>query len=74
LNPGSTQIILITQAQRVIVRYAVVRRGFCPRDRILGMEHTSLSPAVTRLIGITASAASFYEADEYLRELAGVCV
>jgi len=26
-------------------------RGFCPRDRTLGMDATSLSPAVVRMIG-----------------------
>ena len=29
--------------------------GFCPRDRALGLEGTSLSPAVTRMVGLSAS-------------------
>ncbi len=31
--------------------------GFCPRDRALGMEGASLSPAVTRMVGRSSSAA-----------------
>ena len=48
--------------------------GFCPRDRALGMEGTSLSPGVTRMVGLTAWMASFEESDELVRELAGVAV
>jgi len=50
------------------------RSGFCPRDRALGMEHSSLSPAVTRMVGLGAAMVSFLEADELLRELAGIVV
>jgi hypothetical protein len=33
--------------------------GFCPRDRALGKEGTSLSPATTRMTGKTAAMVSF---------------
>lgn len=49
-------------------------RGFCPRDRALGMERASLSPAVTRMVGLVAAMVSFQESEELLRELAGVPV
>jgi len=48
--------------------------GFCPRDRALGMEDSSLSPAVTRMVGLAAAMVSFQEADELMGELAGVPV
>ena len=48
--------------------------GFCPRDRGLGLEGTSLSPAVTRMVGLAAAMVSFAESSEVLRELAGVRV
>jgi hypothetical protein len=48
--------------------------GFCPRDLALGIEGTSLSPAVTRMTGQTAALVSFAEASELLGELAGVSV
>jgi len=48
--------------------------GFCPRDRALGMEDTSLSPAVTRMVGLTASMDSFEESSELLCALAGLAV
>lgn len=49
-------------------------RGFCPRDRQLGLENTSVSPAVTRMIASVAALVSFQESSELLDELAGVCV
>ena len=48
--------------------------GFSPRDRALGLENTSLSPAALRMIGITAASTSFAGASALLRELAGLTV
>lgn len=48
--------------------------GSCPRDRALGIEGTSLSPAVTRMVGLAAAMVSFAESSELLGELAGVSV
>jgi len=48
--------------------------GFCPRDRALGMEGTSLSPAVTRMVGLSAAMVSFQESAELMDRLAGVPV
>jgi hypothetical protein len=48
--------------------------GFCPRDRVLGMEGASLSPAVTRMVGLSAAMVSFVEGSELMRELAGVAL
>ncbi len=46
--------------------------GFSPRDRALGLEGTSLSPAVLRMTGLTAARVSFAETGTLLRELAGL--
>jgi hypothetical protein len=48
--------------------------GFCPRDRALGMEDTSLSPAVTRMVGTVGAMVSFDEGHDLLHDLAGVDV
>lgn len=48
--------------------------GFYPRDRALGLQGTSLSPAVTRMVGLAAAMVSFAESSELLQELAGVPV
>ena len=48
--------------------------GFSPRDRTLGMEHTVLSPAALRMIGIAAAGTSFEGSSALLRELAGLAV
>jgi Uncharacterised protein family (UPF0236) len=48
--------------------------GFCPRDRVLGLDGTSLSPAVTRIVGLVGAMVSFEEGHELLHELAGVAV
>lgn len=49
-------------------------QGRCPRDGHLGMENTSLSPALTRMTGTVGAMVSFQEGSELLRELAGVLV
>ncbi|MDE0104254.1 MAG: ISKra4 family transposase, partial [Bryobacterales bacterium] len=49
-------------------------KGFCPQDQALGLEGTSLSPAVTRMTGSAAALASFRQASGLLAELAGVTV
>ena len=46
--------------------------GFSPRDRALGLENASLSPAVRRMVGIAAGEMSFGHASAALRELAGL--
>jgi len=46
--------------------------GVCPRDAALGLEGTSLSPAVTRMVGTVGAMVSFVEGHALLRELAGV--
>ncbi|MBI4514568.1 MAG: ISKra4 family transposase [Deltaproteobacteria bacterium] len=48
--------------------------GFCPRDRALGLQDSSLSPATTRMVGKSASMVSFGESSELMHELAGVSV
>ena len=58
--------------ERAYYYCAACQRGFSPRDRQLGMEDTSLSPAVTRMIGTVGALVSFQEGSELLRELAGV--
>ena len=48
--------------------------GFSPRDRTLGMEDASLSPAALRMLGIAAASTSFARTSALLRELAGLAV
>ena len=48
--------------------------GFCPRDRVLGLDGASLSPAVTRMVGTAAALVSFAESSELLGALAGLPV
>jgi hypothetical protein len=50
------------------------QQGWCPRDRQLGLENTSLSPALTRMIGTVGSLVRFQEGCQLLVELAGVAV
>lgn len=46
--------------------------GFFPRDRLLGLEGTVLTPALTRMTGSAAAVVSFKEASQLLGQLAGV--
>ena len=48
--------------------------GYFPRDLHLGMEKSSLSPAVTRMTGTVGALVSFEEGRELLQELAGVTI
>jgi len=48
--------------------------GVCPRDAALGLDGTSLSPAVTRMIGAVGALVSFAEGHALLHDLAGVDV
>lgn len=48
--------------------------GFYPRDRELGIEDTSISPAVTRMVGSVGALVSFEEGSQLLAELAGIDV
>ena len=41
--------------ERAWYHCAACGSGVCPRDRALGIESTSLSPAVTRMVGLAAA-------------------
>jgi hypothetical protein len=60
--------------ERAYYHCARCGHGFCPRDRQLGLQDTSLSPAVTRLVGTVGAMVSFEEGSQLLQELAGVVV
>jgi hypothetical protein len=60
--------------QRAYFHCAACGQGFCPRDRQLGLEATSLSPAVTRMVAAVGAMVSFEEGSQLLGELAGVAV
>ncbi len=60
--------------ERAYYHCAVCGRGFCPRDRALGLEGGSLSPAVTRMTAAVGALVSFQEGSDLLQELAGVPV
>lgn len=48
--------------------------GFCPRDHALGFGDSSLSPGVTRMISLVASAESFLKGAKLLSALAALNV
>ena len=60
--------------ERAYYHCAACKTGFCPRDRALGLEAGSLSPAVLRMVGRVGAMVSFAEGHELLSELAGVNV
>lgn len=62
------------QLERAYYHCSACGQGFCPRDRSLGLQDTSLSPAVTRMVATVGALVSFEEGSELLRELAGVAV
>src|SRR5216683_1615281 len=60
--------------ERAYYHCASCGHGYCPRDEHLGIENTSLSPALTRMVGTVGAMVSFQEGSELLTELAGVAV
>ena len=60
--------------ERAYYHCADCQRGCFPRDDVLGIVATSLSPAVTRMIGLVGAMVSFDEGAELLGELAGIGV
>jgi hypothetical protein len=62
------------ELERAYYHCASCGHGFCPRDQHLGIENTSLSPALTRMTGTVGAVVSFQEGSELLRDLAGVVV
>ena len=60
--------------ERAYYHCASCRTGFCPRDRTLGIDETTLSPAATRMTAAAAARVSFKEASTLLNELAGLAV
>jgi len=60
--------------ERAYYYCAICQKGFCPRDKELGLEHDSLSSGLLKMVGVTAALVSFQETDELLHELAGINV
>jgi len=60
--------------ERAYYHCSACQSGYFPRDRALGIGNTSLSPALTRMIGLVGAMVSFEEGAELLAELAGVRV
>jgi Uncharacterised protein family (UPF0236) len=58
--------------ERAYYHCARCQSGFCPRDRALGLEWSSLTPGVLRMTASAAALLSFEESSELLHELAGV--
>ncbi len=58
--------------ERAYYHCGVCGDGFCPRDRALGLESGTLTPGVTRMVGMVGAMVSFEEGHELLSQLAGV--
>jgi len=69
-----TSVLGALTLERAYFHCAACDTGFCPRDRALGLDGTSLSPAVTRLVGVVGALVSFAEGSALVRELADVAV
>jgi len=67
-----TSVLGTLRLERAYYYCAHCHSGFCPRDRRLGLEEGSLSPAVLRMVSSAATLVSFAESSALLKELAGV--
>lgn len=74
-RPKFIQTVLgVIRVWRAYYHCSHCRRGFCPRDKELGVEGGCLSPGVVRMIALVGASVSFEEGSELMRELAGVVV
>jgi hypothetical protein len=71
---GFQTVLGLVTLERAYYHCAACGRGFCPRDRALGLSGSMLSPGVTRMVGQVAARVSFAEGSELLAELAGLGV
>jgi hypothetical protein len=69
-----TSVLGPLKLERAYFHCAGCGHGFCPRDRQIGLDHTTLSPAVTRMVGSVGAMVSFEEGSQLLAELAGLDV
>ena len=60
--------------ERAYYHCPACQRGFCPRDRDWGLEGSSLTPGVVRMVAAVGAAVSFEEGRQLLEELSGVAV
>jgi len=67
-------VLGLLRLERAYYHCPTCGHGSCPRDRHLGIENTSLSPALTRMTGTVGALVSFQEGSELLLELTGVAV
>lgn len=58
--------------QRAYFHCNLCDHGFFPRDRALGLADSTLTPAVTRMVGAVGATVSFEEGRQLLAELAAV--
>ena len=60
--------------ERAYYHCSACGQGYYPRDAHLEIENTSVSPALTRVVGTVGAMVSFQEGSELLTELAGVAL
>ena len=60
--------------ERAYYHCSACQRGFYPRDRAWGLEASSLSPGVIRMVAAVGAAVSFEEGSQLLQELADIHV
>jgi len=58
--------------KRAYYHCAACQKGFCPRDRALGLDGTSFSPGTLRMLGSVAAEVSFDISSGLLWDLAGL--
>ena len=58
--------------QRAYYHCAACTKGFCPRDRALGMDGNPVSPGVLRMLGSSTAEVSFETSSGLLWDLAGL--
>ena len=71
---GVVTVVGDITVHRAYYHCEVCDHGFCPRDRVLRIEDSHLSPGVLRMVGAVGACVSFAEGATLLEELGGIRV
>lgn len=72
-NKGFTTVLgSITVENRAYYYCLSCGHGWCPKDYALGFGESSLSPGVTRMVGLVAAAEPFRQGSKLFSELTGI--
>jgi hypothetical protein len=69
-----TSVLGPLHLERAYYHCAACGHGWCPRDRQMNLEGSSLTPGALRMVGLCAAEMSFGTSSEILRDIGGIAI